>query len=111
MAEVEAPIPASAVPSVKADASVDKEALITRLDTLLEQYLNTLDEYEKLMQQLAKQLSSVGPTSLHTFVSLIYGCRATSLLLKRTSTTVRACTTVKTVTMNESRRQGRCMYW
>jgi hypothetical protein len=59
MAEAEAPSPAEAVLSVKADASVDKDALITRLDALLEQYLNTLDEYEKLMQQLAKQLSSV----------------------------------------------------
>ncbi|KAF3000712.1 hypothetical protein E8E13_002829 [Curvularia kusanoi] len=37
---------------------MDKDALITRLDALLEQYLHTLDEYEKLMQQLSKQLSS-----------------------------------------------------
>lgn len=64
MAEVQTPLPAEAVSSAKADASVDKDALITRLDTLLEQYLNTLDEYEKLMQQLARQLSSVRSHSL-----------------------------------------------
>ncbi|KAG9202089.1 hypothetical protein G6514_004757 [Epicoccum nigrum] len=37
---------------------VDKDALVTRLDALLEQYLYTLDEYEKLMRQLSKKLSS-----------------------------------------------------
>lgn len=39
--------------------SADKDSLITRLDTLLEQYLHTLDEYDTLKQQLSKQLSSV----------------------------------------------------
>jgi hypothetical protein len=114
MAEVEAPIPASttcasAVPSVNSDASVDKDALITRLDTLLEQYLNTLDEYERLVQQLAKQLSSVSPFRLHALTFLTYGCRVTFPSPKQTSTTGRAFTTVKTVTMNGSRRQRRCM--
>lgn len=66
MAEVEVSeaVSTPTVPSVEAGSgSVDKNALIARLDTLLEQYLNTLDEYEKLMQSLAKQLSSVRTTS------------------------------------------------
>ncbi|KAF2626022.1 hypothetical protein BU25DRAFT_449714 [Macroventuria anomochaeta] len=58
MAEVQVPTPADAVSDVAQPSGVDKDALITRLDTLLEQYLYTLDEYEKLMQQLSKQLSS-----------------------------------------------------
>lgn len=40
--------------------SVDqKNDLIARLDTLLEQYLHTLDSYEQLTQQLSQQFSSV----------------------------------------------------
>ncbi|KAJ4373841.1 hypothetical protein N0V83_002580 [Neocucurbitaria cava] len=36
----------------------EKDALITQLDELLERYLNTLDEHEKIRQDLSKQLSS-----------------------------------------------------
>lgn len=61
MAEVHASLPAVAVSGVNQTPGVDKDALVARLDTLLEQYLHTLDEYDKLMQQLAKQLSSVRP--------------------------------------------------
>lgn len=58
MAEVQSSLPANAAPAMPT-SGVDKDALIARLDTLLEQYLHTLDSYEKLMQQLSKQLSSV----------------------------------------------------
>jgi hypothetical protein len=59
MAEVQTPLPTEHIASTARSSGVDKDALITRLDALLEQYLYTLDEYEKLMQQLSKQLSSV----------------------------------------------------
>ena len=59
MAEVQTPLPAEHIASTARSSGVDKDALIARLDALLEQYLYTLDEYEKLMQQLSKQLSSV----------------------------------------------------
>jgi hypothetical protein len=39
--------------------SADKDALIARLDELLEKYLHTLDEYQKTREALSKQLSSV----------------------------------------------------
>ncbi|KAH8719399.1 hypothetical protein GQ44DRAFT_623606 [Phaeosphaeriaceae sp. PMI808] len=38
--------------------SKDKDALIARLDNLLEHYLNTLDQYQKAQDYLSKQLSS-----------------------------------------------------
>jgi hypothetical protein len=44
----------------------DKDALVARLDELLERYLYTLDEYQKLGEQLSKNLSAV---SLRTAVS------------------------------------------
>jgi len=37
----------------------DKGALINRLDELLEKYLHTLDEYQRVRELLSKQLSSV----------------------------------------------------
>jgi hypothetical protein len=40
-------------------AQRDKEDLLDRLDVLLERYLYTLHEYQKVMQELTKQLSSV----------------------------------------------------
>jgi len=43
----------------KAGNSIDKDALISRLDELLEQYLHKLDEYQKAREQLSKQLSFV----------------------------------------------------
>ncbi|KZM20475.1 uncharacterized protein EKO05_0004553 [Ascochyta rabiei] len=59
MTEAHVPLPAvPAVPNGAHPSGVDKDALLTRLDTLLEQYLHTLDEYEKLTQQLSQQLSS-----------------------------------------------------
>lgn len=42
----------------------EKDALIAKLDELLERYLNTLDEYERVRQELSKQLSSVCIESL-----------------------------------------------
>ncbi|KAF1975595.1 hypothetical protein BU23DRAFT_588544 [Bimuria novae-zelandiae CBS 107.79] len=39
-------------------AVTSRDDLIARLDELLEQYLHTLDAYQKAQQQLAKQLSS-----------------------------------------------------
>ena len=59
MAEVQTPLPAVHIASTARSSGVDKDALIARLDALLERYLYTLDEYERLMQQLSKQLSSV----------------------------------------------------
>jgi hypothetical protein len=40
-------------------AQRDKDDLLDRLDVLLERYLHTLHEYQKVMQELSKQLSSV----------------------------------------------------
>ena len=40
-------------------AQRDKDSVLDRLDVLLERYLNTLHEYQKVMQELSKQLSSV----------------------------------------------------
>jgi hypothetical protein len=58
MAEVNSqPVPI-AEPNISSQ-SFDKDALVTRLDQLLEKYLNTLDEYQKAREQLSKQLSSV----------------------------------------------------
>ena len=37
----------------------EKDALIAQLDELLERYLHTLDEHEKIRRELSKQLSSV----------------------------------------------------
>jgi hypothetical protein len=37
----------------------DKNVLINRLDELLEKYLHTLDEYQRVRELLSKQLSSV----------------------------------------------------
>jgi flagellar biosynthesis chaperone FliJ len=59
MAEVQTRLPTEPIAGITRSSGVDKDALITRLDALLEQYLHTLDEYEKLMQQLSKHLSSV----------------------------------------------------
>lgn len=59
MAEVQNPVSIDTAPSVKEAVETDKDILTDRLDALLERYLNTLDEYEKHMQQLSKQLSSV----------------------------------------------------
>lgn len=60
MSEVQTPLPSvTALPAEPSSSGVEKDALIARLDTLLEQYLHTLDQYEMLMQQLSKQLSSV----------------------------------------------------
>jgi hypothetical protein len=109
MAEVHGPRTAE-IASAVSTSGVDKDALINRLDALLEQYLNTLDEYEKLMQQLAKQLSSVcsHPYMNVTPINTDTG-RVTSPSPKQTSTTALACTTDKTATMNVCRRHGRCM--
>jgi hypothetical protein len=40
-------------------AQRDRDDLLDRLDVLLERYLHTLHEYQKVMQELTKQLSSV----------------------------------------------------
>ncbi|KAL5113483.1 hypothetical protein ACEQ8H_008647 [Pleosporales sp. CAS-2024a] len=59
MAQVEsrtAAVPETVLGSQTGDAN--KDALIVRLDELLEKYLHTLDDYQKLREQLSKQLSS-----------------------------------------------------
>ena len=66
MAEVQK-IPSEDLLVTSQSSTTEKDALITRLDTLLEQYLHTLDEYEKLTQQLSKQLSSVCKVSVVVF--------------------------------------------
>jgi anaerobic ribonucleoside-triphosphate reductase len=38
----------------------DKDGLLDVLDAKLEHYLHTLHEYQEVMQQLSKELSSVG---------------------------------------------------
>lgn len=40
-------------------SQAEGDTLISRLDELLEQYLHTLNEYQKAREQLSKQLSSV----------------------------------------------------
>jgi hypothetical protein len=59
MAQVQNPVLSAPIAGTAQSFGVDKDALVTRLDALLEQYLYTLDEYEKLMRQLSKKLSSV----------------------------------------------------
>jgi hypothetical protein len=59
MAEVQSQAPVL-TDTLAQGLSTDKDALISRLDELLEQYLHTLDEYQKTREQLSKQLSSVG---------------------------------------------------
>ncbi|KAH7079300.1 hypothetical protein BKA63DRAFT_563941 [Paraphoma chrysanthemicola] len=57
MAEVQsqsAPSPKSA----HGGGNSEKDALVAKLDQLLEKYLHTLDEYQKAREQLSKQLSS-----------------------------------------------------
>ncbi|KAF1838518.1 hypothetical protein BDW02DRAFT_564880 [Decorospora gaudefroyi] len=48
------------VPVTRADVAArrDKDDLIDQLDSLLERYLCTLHEYQQVMQELSKQLSS-----------------------------------------------------
>jgi hypothetical protein len=58
MAEVEIQQPSISVADMETE-STDKDALVTRLDELLEKYLHTLDEYQKTREQLSMQLSSV----------------------------------------------------
>ncbi|KAF2131974.1 hypothetical protein P153DRAFT_182386 [Dothidotthia symphoricarpi CBS 119687] len=59
MAEIQAsPVLApESIPNVD-NSEDEKKALLIRLDDLLEEYLNTLDEYQKAREQLSKQLSS-----------------------------------------------------
>jgi deoxyribodipyrimidine photolyase len=59
MAEVQSHPAQNSEPKVQSHEG-DKDALINRLDELLEKYLHTLDEYQKTRDQLSKQLSSVG---------------------------------------------------
>jgi hypothetical protein len=49
---------AQSVPETQTEV-LDKDKLISNLDELLEQYLNTLDAYQQAHQQLTKHLSSV----------------------------------------------------
>jgi hypothetical protein len=58
MAEVQSQ-PVAIPQSDSTSASAAKDALVARLDELLEQYLHTLDEYQKARAQLSKQLSAV----------------------------------------------------
>jgi 2-phosphoglycerate kinase len=67
MTEVESNM-ASVSASEFQSQSVDKDALIVRLDELLETYLHTIDKYQKTREQLSKQLSSVRSSLL-----LLYG--------------------------------------
>lgn len=58
MAEVQAPLKDMSELSL-GNEQKEKDALIARLDDLLERYLNTLDEYQKARELLSKKLSSV----------------------------------------------------
>jgi hypothetical protein len=53
------------------EISADKDALISRLDDLLEQYLHTLDAYQKARELLSKQLSSVKSCSHPLPISIL----------------------------------------
>lgn len=111
MAEVQTPLPLDTVSSVKEVVAADKNVLIDRLDALLEQYLNTLDEYEKLMQQLSKQLSSVRPDRLFLHQpDKTNTTRPTSPSHKPISTIGQACTMDKTATINVSRQRATCVW-
>lgn len=60
------------------DLAFGKDELVSRLDDLLEQYLYTLDAYEKAQQLLTKYLSSVRiPRMISTkrIILLIFGCK------------------------------------
>ncbi|KAF1913531.1 hypothetical protein BDU57DRAFT_540941 [Ampelomyces quisqualis] len=57
MAKVDTQQPHTSVADTESP-SADKDALVTRLDELLEKYLHTLDQYQKTREQLSRQLSS-----------------------------------------------------
>lgn len=61
MADVQNNLPVTSNASLKHFESQrpEKDTLITQLDELLERYLITLNEHEKIRQELSKQLSSV----------------------------------------------------
>lgn len=72
MAEVDVASVASGLGSEHAELprNVEREPLIQQLDELLERYLHTLDEYEKVSKELSEQLSSVThPTSYDDYTS------------------------------------------
>lgn len=68
MAQVQA-APSPHVRTDKPMASKEKDGLVAELDELLERYLHTLNEYDKVRKELSKQLSSV--TTLSYFLVLI----------------------------------------
>ncbi|KAH7405743.1 hypothetical protein DE146DRAFT_779065 [Phaeosphaeria sp. MPI-PUGE-AT-0046c] len=57
MAEVQSQ-PLETERSEPGSQAADREALVARLDVLLEKYLHTIDAYQKAREQLAKQLAS-----------------------------------------------------
>lgn len=77
MTDIQGPL--SAVDNARSNVqSVEKDTLITQLDELLERYLHTLNEYEKVRRELSKQLSSVStqPNQLclcHLCLTLLKG--------------------------------------
>ena len=65
MTEVEKPLQKDTTSgSFDTSQETEKNSLTHELDGLLERYLHTLDEYEKLTKQLSKQLSSVSSKSV-----------------------------------------------
>lgn len=62
MAEVDIQSVPKPQPEIRA-----KDDLVSKLDDLLGQYLNTLDEYQKAQQQLSKHLSAVSIRILSFF--------------------------------------------
>jgi hypothetical protein len=88
----------------------EKDALVSRLDDLLEQYLLALDAYQKAQQQLTQHLSAV--SKLRKRRSIVYvltcGSRAISLWHKQISTTIRILGMGRTATMKGCRLHGGC---
>jgi hypothetical protein len=68
MAQVQA-APSPHMGTDKPVASKEKDGLVAELDELLERYLHTLNEYDKVRKELSKQLSSVTtPSSYLVFI-------------------------------------------
>ena len=61
MTDIQSSLPdiSNARPERSGVQKTEKDALITQLDELLERYLHTLDEHEKIRRELSNQLSSV----------------------------------------------------
>lgn len=109
MAEVQSQ-PALIEKSELGSQAADKDALVARLDELLEKYLHTIDEYQKAREQLSKQLSSVSFDSDSCFCNVVSSFidRAIFLLPRQISRTALARTSDRTTMTSACKQFEKC---